>query len=214
MRIHELAKEFGIPSNLLIARMRSLGIEVSGHMSSINPEQEKLLRTKFKAQALADDAFDKPLHKARRVMKPVTLEEKARARAESVGTKRTDDKPRVRVRHHPQEEIVQTDAALAEVREAGVETGGEILTAPKVHLKGAAKPRAKKDAPTKAAQTPIEAAPGETAKPVASPVAPKRDIKRPDFDTPEEEEEEDKRGGSRVLFRPEKPVAAEDRGVP
>jgi translation initiation factor IF-2 len=213
MRVHELAKEFGIPSKLLVARMRSLGIEVTGHMSSVNPEQEKLLRTKFKAQALADASFDKP-PKARKVRKPVTLEEKARARAESVGTKRTADKPRVRVRHHAEEEVVRTeDDTVTEEREVGVETGNEILTAPKVHLKGVAKPRVKKaDAETEP-ETPVETVPEEKAKPVAAPVVPRRDIKRPDFEAQEEEEEEDKRGGSRVLFRPEKPVAAEDLGL-
>ena len=212
MRVHELSKEFGIPSKLLIARMRSLGIEVSGHMSSVNPEQEKLLRTKFKAAAKADASFDKPLPKTRRVRKPVTPEEKARARAESVGTKRADGKPRVRVRHHPQEEVVQTGGEVAEVREVGVEAEGEIVTAPKVHLKGVARPRVKKAAPAEEAETPVEVVPEEAAGPVTSPVTSRRDIKRPDFDT-HEEEGEDKRGGSRVLFRPEKPVAAEDLGL-
>jgi translation initiation factor IF-2 len=209
MRVHELSKEFGIPSKLLVARMRSLGIEVSGHMSSVNPEQEKLLRTKFKAQALADASFDKPLPKTRRVKKPTTPEEKARARAESVGTKLSTDKPRVRLRHRPQEEVVQVEGETVEVRE--VETEGEIVIASKVHLKGAAQPRVRKAAPTKEAEKPVEAATEEAAKPVTAPVIPKRDIKRPDFEA-HEEGDEDKRGGSRVLFRPETPVAAEELG--
>jgi translation initiation factor IF-2 len=213
MRVHELAKEFGIPSKLLIARMRSLGIEVAGHMSSVNPEQEKLLRTKFKAQALADASFDKPIPKAKRVRKATTPEEKARARAASVGTKRSSDKPRVRVRHHPREEAVQTEEAVAEEREMGAEDRGEIVIAPKVHLKGTPKPRVRKTAPAKEEERPTEAAPEEEAKSVTAPPTPRRDIKRPDFDAHEEEEEEEKRGGSRVLFRPEKPVAAEDLGL-
>jgi translation initiation factor IF-2 len=222
MRVYELAREFGIPSKLLIARMRFLGIEVVGHMSSVNPEQEKLLRTKFQATAKTDVSFDKPLAKTRRARKPQTAEEKAGARAASVGTKRTTDKPRVRVRHRPK--VAEPDAEAVPVEEVAgeileVDTGDEILTAPKVHLKGTPQPRPKKTAQVKeerrervkggaAAERLVEEEAGPPARP-----APRRDIKRPDFEAEAGEKEAEKRSGSRVLYRPEKPVSAEELGV-
>ncbi|HDR06828.1 MAG TPA: hypothetical protein ENN88_04260, partial [Candidatus Coatesbacteria bacterium] len=220
MRVHELAKEFGVPSKLLIARMRSLGIEVSGHMASVNPEQEKLLRIKFQAQALADTSTEKP--KARKARKPVSAEEKASARAASVGTKRTEDKPRVRVRHRPkaEEELLPTPG---EVLDEAEETD-EILTAPKVRLKGAARPKGKREAAPSAEEGKLiepskpSYAPGEpeveeepVPRPEKGPMPPtRRSLKRPDF---EAQVEEERQASSRVLYRPEKPVTPEDLGL-
>src|SRR5262247_4086586 len=38
MRVYEIAKEVGIPNKELLAKIRSLGLEVNNHMSSLNAD--------------------------------------------------------------------------------------------------------------------------------------------------------------------------------
>ncbi|MCK4593387.1 translation initiation factor IF-2, partial [bacterium] len=210
MRVYELAREFGIPSKLLIARMRSLGIEVAGHMSSVDPKQEKLLRTKLEASAKTETSFDVPLRQSKGVRRPPTAEEKASARAASVGTRHTG-KPRVRVRHHPK--VEETKGEVKPVEEGAeklpAEVADEVFIAPKVHLKGTARPKPEKPTLPVSSQAAVEVG----VEPPVVPPPSKRDIKRPDFEAQAEEKAEEKRGGSRVLFRPEKPVSAEELGL-
>ncbi len=256
MRVYELAKEFGIPSKLLVARMRALGIEVSGHMASLTSAQEKRLREKFGK-----------------------TKKKEKAAPGTVTPRSTGKKPRVRVRHRTSEEESSetTDKeapAEAASAEADVETetaakgaADRIKTTPKVRLKGAGAPDAGEEAPSKE-DRPAEARPDEDAstadeaadkKPKAKaeegpasepeksakvkPAAPRtpkvrvtsappkldRQIKRPVFDEtpvkpiktdtgketkkPEKEVAKEKKKGPRILYRPEKPVSAEELGL-
>jgi len=47
MRIHELAKELGVSSHELMARLRKLGIEAGSHMHSLTPEEIERARRAF-----------------------------------------------------------------------------------------------------------------------------------------------------------------------
>ena len=38
MRVYEIAKEVGIPNKELLAKIRSLGLEVNNHMSSLDAD--------------------------------------------------------------------------------------------------------------------------------------------------------------------------------
>src|SRR5210317_543825 len=44
LRVYELAKELEIPNTDLLERIESLGIQIKGHMSSLDEEQAQLLR--------------------------------------------------------------------------------------------------------------------------------------------------------------------------
>ena len=44
LRVYELAKELDIPNTDLLERIDSLGIQIKGHMSSLDEEQAQLVR--------------------------------------------------------------------------------------------------------------------------------------------------------------------------
>ena len=44
LRVYELAKELDIPNTDLLERIDSLGIQIKGHMSSLDEEQVQLVR--------------------------------------------------------------------------------------------------------------------------------------------------------------------------
>ena len=44
LRVYELARELEIPNTDLLERIDSLGIQIKGHMSSLDEEQAQLLR--------------------------------------------------------------------------------------------------------------------------------------------------------------------------
>ncbi|MBD3398848.1 MAG: translation initiation factor IF-2 [Candidatus Coatesbacteria bacterium] len=225
MRVYELAKEFGIPSKLLIARMRALGIEVSGHMAGLTEEQERRLRSKFA-----------PREKPRST--------KVNAAKVTKGGK----KPRVRVRHRPKEEPAEeerettasAEAAEDESKIRGVEPAADEAEDRPKKTAASEKTVKSEDAAkgsvtdtvgsaadeVKVAPKKVEP-PSRPTKPVGRPKVrpkaavkpgkPERDIKRPVFDDKggKKDKKEKKVGkkGPRILYRPEKPLTAEELGL-
>ena len=51
IRVHKLAKEFGITSKDLVERLKKLGVKVKGHMSSLDDETEEIVRHEIKGAA-------------------------------------------------------------------------------------------------------------------------------------------------------------------
>ncbi len=233
MRVHELAKEFGIPSKLLIARMHALGIEVAGHMSTVTPEQATALREK-----LAKDKQRGP----RLAKKPKS--DSGRHRADPVAlaaerAKKGEGKPkaRIRVRHKPKVEPEPVATEAVEVKPAPA-TEPKVAKTPAKKDKLAAekttrtaaipetpisKVRLKTiqvaEAARKPAPKPEAAKPAESAKPTRptklTPITTtSRDIKRPVFaDKTGDKKDESKKGGSKVLYRPDTPLTPEQMGL-
>jgi len=235
VRVYELAKELGMPSKLLVARLRALEIEVAGHMSSITPEQIAIVREKrAKEQQRGPRLEKKPTGSGRRKVDPA-----ARAAAQA----KTDDgkpKARVRVRHKPKPEpeatpkaVEQKLAATTEVVEktptkpAATKAAATPKPAPKPTKEAPAEPVSKvrlktmqkAEADRKQAEQKSEPAKPELAKPIRptklTPITTtSRDIKRPVFsDKPTDDKPEAKKGSSKVLFRPETPLTPEQMGL-
>ena len=45
MRVHELAKQFDVPSKELVIQLRDLGMDVKSHMSSLSPQETTQAQT-------------------------------------------------------------------------------------------------------------------------------------------------------------------------
>ncbi|MCD4733381.1 translation initiation factor IF-2 [bacterium] len=220
-----------MPSKLLVARMRALGIEVAGHMSSITPEQIAIVREKrAKDQQRGPRLEKKPSSSERRKADPAA---RATARA-----KKDDGKPkaRVRVRHKPKPEPEATPTEVVEQKTAAEPT---VEKTPAKDGKVAASKPAKKETPAapvskvrlktmqkaEAASKPKPAAeskpkPDESAKSVRptklTPITTtSRDIKRPVFNNKSTDDNKvaKKPGKSKVLYRPDTPLTPEQMGL-
>ena len=53
MRVYEIAKEVGIPNKELLAKIRSLGLEVNNHMSSLNADDVARIKKSLEREKIA-----------------------------------------------------------------------------------------------------------------------------------------------------------------
>lgn len=58
MRVHELAKEFGVPSKELLARLHQLGVQAASHMTVVEETAVEILRQEFGKAKAAPAAAD------------------------------------------------------------------------------------------------------------------------------------------------------------
>jgi translation initiation factor IF-2 len=72
MRVHQFAKELGLTSKDLMAKLKKLGVKVKGHMSAIDEETAEIVRHEFKGEKKKA----KPPHPAPPVPRPAPKPEK------------------------------------------------------------------------------------------------------------------------------------------
>lgn len=77
MRVHELAKELGVPNKLLLEKLRSRGVEVKNHMSALEEEDVIIMR------AIVPLAFEEEKRKAELEAEEQKAEEAIRQAAEA-----------------------------------------------------------------------------------------------------------------------------------
>ena len=58
MRVHELAKEFDLKSSDLLKELKSLGINISSHMSGLDSDQLSIFKTNRKREKNKEDWAD------------------------------------------------------------------------------------------------------------------------------------------------------------
>jgi translation initiation factor IF-2 len=77
MRVHELAKELGVPNKLLLEKLRSRGVEVKNHISTLDDEDVIIMR------AIIPLAFEEEKRKAEQDTEAQKAEEAIRKAAEA-----------------------------------------------------------------------------------------------------------------------------------
>ncbi len=77
MRVHELAKELGVPNKLLLEKLRSRGVEVKNHISALDDEDVIVMR------AIIPLAFEEEKRKAEQEAEEQKTEESIRKAAEA-----------------------------------------------------------------------------------------------------------------------------------
>ncbi len=108
-RIHDLAAEFGIPSEELLKLLAELGIHVRSHLSALDPGQVALVRARRERQK-------------RRKDEPTT---KGRRRTKKATSKRAAAKPPAEVPAEPRPKRRRRTAAEVAAREAAEEAEAE-----------------------------------------------------------------------------------------
>jgi translation initiation factor IF-2 len=110
-RIHDLAAEFGIPSEQLLGMLKELDIFVRSHLSPLKPEQVALMRARWERDKRKQKDGPAPL-KRRRAVKAV----------EPVAAPPVDERPKRRRRTAAEMAVVEAEAQA----EAAIEAEREL----------------------------------------------------------------------------------------
>ncbi len=170
MRVHELAKELGVPNKLLLEKLRSRGVEVKNHMTVLDDEDVIVMR------AIIPLAFEEEKRKAEMAADEQKVEEAVRQAAEA---KRKLEEERSRqeaeARRLAENQAEQKKAAHIEKRQTEEEKRkAEAAEAAERQKVLEAKRKTEEDAARKA-----EAAKAAPSQPVAQPKAETAPAKTP-----------------------------------
>jgi translation initiation factor IF-2 len=112
MRVHDLAAEFGVTSDELVATLREMDIHVRSHLSSLEDDKVSRVRARFEREKRKDKQAGTPAKGRRRTAK-ATVEEAAK-KAEPVETA----KPKRRRRTAAEVAVQEAEQAAVAAAEA------------------------------------------------------------------------------------------------
>jgi translation initiation factor IF-2 len=118
LRVYELAKELDIPNTDLLERIDSLGIQVKGHMSSLDEEQAQLVRDTVTGRS-------KQLIEEKRVRRGVIRRRRKIVKAEPTAEEKELEAETLPPVEEPAEEVVEAELPPVAVEEEAPEVEPE-----------------------------------------------------------------------------------------
>jgi len=154
MRVYELARELGVPSKVLLARLSALGIEAKSHSSSIEDDAVAKLRHAF---GVAERPVEKKKRRIRVIKKQKVEARAEKEKAEAPAKKKVKKKAKAAKKVKKKAAAEKVEAPPAQVEAAAAEAPAEA-PAPEKPL-----------APEVAEETPAQAEAAPPEKVVSSP---------------------------------------------
>ena len=199
MRVHELAKELGVPNKLLLEKLRSRGVEVKNHMTMLDEEDVIVMRaiiplafeeeTRKAALAAEEQKVEEAVRQAAEAKRKLE-EERSRQEAEArrLAENQAEQKKSAELeKHQTEEEKRKTEAAERQkalearrkAEEAEVRKAEAAKAAPPQPV-----PQPKPETPAKTPKTTDTAKPEAAAKPATKPEAAAKPATKPEIQPP------------------------------